>query len=45
MRRRDWHRLQERVGLAVFILVALAVMAYVALLIYDFFTSYQPSTR
>lgn len=35
-------RIGEGIGLTLFILLALAVTAYVALLLYDFFTSYPP---
>lgn len=45
MRRRQWNRIQERVGVVIFLLLAIAVMLYIALLLYDFFTTYQPPPR
>ncbi len=41
-RRRTLRRIWEGFGMALFVAVALAVAAYVALLLYDFFTTYSP---
>lgn len=41
-RRHTWRRIWEGFGMALFVAVALAVIAYVCLLMYDFFTSYPP---
>lgn len=41
MRRRTIQKFKERVGLIFFIIFALCAFVYIALLIYDVFTSYQ----
>jgi hypothetical protein len=42
MRRRTWDIIWERIGIVLFVLFALAVFIYMALLIADLFTAHAP---
>lgn len=42
MRKRTWRKIQEGIGVGLFIIMALTVMVYVALLLVDLFTVDAP---
>jgi hypothetical protein len=45
MRKRTWRKIQERIGVGLFIIVAIAVMVYVALLLVDLFVVDAPKSH